>query len=241
MTIAPRQDAKPDGAFEGFRTGARATAIPSQFFTDVLPQIESVEELRVTLYALYAITRPGTAPVMRVSAIAAEEPMARAFAHHGGAGAVRAAIEGAVGRGVLCSLGLEDGDLLVVVNTEAGRRLLDRIASGAEAAPGGGVVRRREPAAIPSRPAQVYEQEIGLLTPAVTAAMAEAEAKYPAAWIVAAIRLAAVRNARSWRYAEAILRRWETEGRDDESAERTAGPSGTGRPANPFDALIHRD
>ncbi len=239
MTAA-RQAASGD-AFEGFRAGARATAIPSQFFTEVLPGIESVEELRVTLYALYAITRPGSLPVMRASAIAAEEPLARAFAHHGGAAAVRAGIEAAVGRGVLRSLPLEDGDLLVVVNTEAGRRLLDRIEAGAEAAPGGGVVRQLEPAAATSRPAQVYEQEIGLLTPAVTAALAEAEAKYPAAWIVDAIRLAAVRNARSWRYAEAILRRWETEGRDDEGAERSAGQSGRGRPANPFDALIHRD
>ena len=216
MTAASRQDAQrdvPDGAFEGFRAGARATAIPSQFFTEVLPSIENVEELRVTLYALYAITRPGTPPVMRASAIASEEPMARAFAHHGGAKAVRAALDAAVARGVLRSLALEDGDALVVVNTEAGRRLLDRVASGAEPAPGGGVVVRAEPAAL-----------------------AEAEAKYPAAWIVEAIRLAAVRNARSWRYAEAILHRWETEGRDDESA---GGPAG--RPANPFDALIHRD
>lgn len=241
MTAAPREDASLDGAFEGFRAGARATAVPSQFFTEVLPGIESVDELRVTLYALYAITRPGSPPVMRGSVIAAEEPLARAFAHHGGATAVRAGLDAAVGRGVLRSLALEDGDLLVVVNTEAGRRLLDRIASGAEATPGGGMVRQREPAAVPSRPGQVYEHEIGLLTPAVTAALAEAEAKYPAAWIVDAIRLAAVRNARSWRYAEAILRRWETEGRDDESAERPAGPAGPGRPANPFDALIHRD
>ena len=235
MTAAPR-DVVPDGAFGGFRPGARATAIPSQFFTEVLPGIEDAGELRVTLYALYAITRGGSLPVLRASAIAAEEPMARAFAHHGGAGAVRRGLDAAVARGVLRSLALEDGDLIVVVNTDAGRRLLDRIASGAEPAPGGGVVVRREPSAAPSHPAKVYEQEIGLLTPAVTAALAEAEAKYPAAWIVDAIRLAAVRNARSWRYAEAILRRWETEGRDDESAGGSAG-----RPPNPFDALIHRD
>ncbi len=236
MTAAPHRDGAPDGAFEGFRAGGRATAIPSQFFTEVLPGIEGAEELRATLYALYAITRPGTPPVMRASVIAAEEPMARAFAHHGGAAAIRAALDAAVLRGVLRSLALEDGDALLVVNTEAGRRLLDRTASGAEPAPGGGVVVRAEPPALPSRPAQVYEQEIGLLTPAVTAALAEAEAKYPAAWIVDAIRLAAVRNARSWRYAEAILHRWETEGRDDESAGRS-----TGRPADPYDALIHRD
>ncbi|MBM3779366.1 MAG: DnaD domain protein [Acidimicrobiia bacterium] len=235
MTDA-RRDAASGDPFEGFRAGARATTIPSQFFTEVLPGIVSVEELRVTLYALYAITRTGSPPVMRASAIAAEEPLARAFAHHGGAAAVRAGLDAAVARGVLRALVLDDGDLLVVVNTDAGRRLLTRIEAGAEPAPGGAVMRPSEPTPAVSRPAQMYEQEIGLLTPAVTAALAEAEAKYPPAWIVDAIRLAAVRNARSWRYAEAILHRWETEGRDDESA---GGPAG--RPANPFDALIHRD
>lgn len=240
MTAEPRPDVAPGDTFAGFRAGGRATAIPSQFFTEVLPGIEDVGELRVTLYALYAITRPGGPPVMRASAIAAEEPIARAFAHHGGAVAARAALDAAVARGVLRSLALEDGDAVLVVNTEAGRRLLQRIASGAEPAPGGGVVVRRAEPAMASRPAQAYEQEIGLLTPAVAAALAEAEARYPAGWIVDAVRLAATRNARSWRYVEAVLRRWETEGRDDEGAGRPAGPR-AGRPANPFDALIHRD
>jgi len=239
MTAAPRP--RPAAAFAGFRAGGRATAVPSQFFTEVLPGIEDADELRVTLYALYAITRPGSPPAMRASVIAAEEPVARAFAHHGGPAAVRMAVEAAVARGVLHALALDDGDLVLAVNTEAGRRLLSRIESGAEPPPGGGVVVRRTEPVTASQPAQAYEQEIGLLTPVVAAALAEAEAKYPAGWIVDAVRLAATRNARSWRYVEAVLRRWETEGRDDEGAGRPAGQPGAGRPANPFDALIHRD
>src|SRR5690606_41860858 len=101
--------------------------------------------------------------------------------------------------------------------------------------PGASRVVEVEPAAQRSGPAAVYEQEIGLITPAVASALAEAEAKYPADWIVAALRLAAERNARSWRYAEAILRRWEAEGRDDEV---TAGDSR--REPNPYDALVRR-
>lgn len=225
-----------DAPFEGFRTGARAATFPAQFFTEVLPTIDDPVELRVTVYALYAIPRPGRPlAAMRGNEIAAEEPMARWFAHRGGGAAVRAGLDAAVARGVLLSLPLEDGDALYLVHNDAGRRLRDRIASGAAAVPNGVRVRAVDMPA-PSRPAQVYEQEIGLITPTISTALAEAVERTSAAWVVDAIRLAATRNARSWRYAEAILRRWETEGRDDEGAERPAG----GRPADPYAALVRR-
>ncbi|PJF33740.1 MAG: hypothetical protein CUN49_17850, partial [Candidatus Thermofonsia Clade 1 bacterium] len=39
-----------------------------------------------------------------------------------------------------------------------------------------------------------------------------AERTYPYEWIVAAIRAAVENNRRSWRYIEAILRRWAVDG-----------------------------
>ena len=223
--------------FEGFRAGARASTLPAQFFTEVLPEIEDADELRVTLYALYAITRPGrTMLAMRASEIAAEEPLARLFAQRGGAAAVRRALEAAAVRGVLLALPLADGDLLCFVHNDGGTRLRDRVAAGALDVPGGTKVLLAEPAPRASRPAAVYEQEIGLLTPAVASAIAEAEQTYPAEWIVDALREASARNARSWRYAAAILERWKTEGRSDEGTGRDPGRS----EANPYEHLIHR-
>jgi DnaD/phage-associated family protein len=214
--------------FEGFRAGARASTLPAQFFTEVLPEIDDADELRVTLYALYAITRPGrTMLAMRASELAAEEPLARLFAQRGGSAAVRRSLEAAAARGVLLALPLADGDLLCFVHNDGGARLRDRVAAGVLIA---------EPAPRASRPAAVYEQEIGLLTPAVASAIAEAEQTYPAEWIVDALREASARNARSWRYAAAILERWKTEGRDDEGTGRDPGRS----EANPYEHLIHR-
>ncbi len=43
--------------FSGFPTGARATAVPSVFFSEVMPQIDDPDELRVTLYVIYALGR----------------------------------------------------------------------------------------------------------------------------------------------------------------------------------------
>jgi len=220
--------------FEGFRAGQRATTIPVQFFTEVLPSITDPEELRVTLYALYAINRPGRLPAIRVSDLAIEYPMQLLYQAPRTYEQVRRAIEAAAARGVLLTLALDDSDLVVFVNNDGGRRLHERVISGAQEIPGARLAPNTT-VATPSRPAAVYEQEIGLLTASVGAALAEAEQKYPATWIIEALQMAARQNARSWAYAEAILRRWEAEGRNDEATEGHPG-----RRANPYDAVVRR-
>jgi DNA replication protein len=219
--------------FEGFRAGQRATTLPVQFFTELLEAIDDPDELRVTLYALYAIPRPGRPHAMRCSALAAEAPLARHYAERA-AEVVARAVECASARGTLLTLPLEDGDALVFVNNEAGRRLRERIAAGAEPPPGGARVLRS--AAPPSPLARVYEAEVGTLTPSVAAALAEAEQAYPPEWVADALREAARQNKRSWAYAEAILRRWQAEGRRDEA---TAGDPG--RRPDPYEHLYRRD
>ena len=49
--------AEGEVSFAGFRTGGLAVTLPAQFFVELLPAIEDEAELRVTLYALYAIAR----------------------------------------------------------------------------------------------------------------------------------------------------------------------------------------
>ena len=216
--------------FEGFRTGTRPITLPTELFAELLPTIEGEAELRVTLHALYAIGRArGPIRAVRRSELAGETALLRGLAHCGGAEVLASALDAAVARGSLLDCALEDGDQLYFVNNEGGRRLRDRIFSGAQPLPDG---RRPRAAVTPverSVPAAVYEQEIGTLTPTVASLLADAESRYSTEWIVEALGLAAANNARSWRYAEAILRRWETEGRDDEATRgdaRTADPYG---------------
>lgn len=59
----------------------------------------------------------------------------------------------------------------------------------------------------------LYEQNIGLLTPMIASQLEDAADHYPADWIEAAFSEAVQRNKRNWKYINAILRRWETEGR----------------------------
>lgn len=60
----------------------------------------------------------------------------------------------------------------------------------------------------------LYEQNIGLLTPLIASQLEDAAAQYSDDWIEAAFSEAVQRNKRNWKYISAILRRWETEGRN---------------------------
>lgn len=59
----------------------------------------------------------------------------------------------------------------------------------------------------------LYEQNIGLLSPMIADELKDAADHYPQDWIEAAFREAVQQNKRKWSYIRAILRRWETEGR----------------------------
>ncbi len=67
---------------------------------------------------------------------------------------------------------------------------------------------------------ELYEQNIGVLTPMIADALREAEETFPPLWIEEAFKIAVENNARNWRYVYAILNRWQVEGRDDREDRR---------------------
>ncbi|MCH7997643.1 MAG: DnaD domain protein, partial [Chloroflexi bacterium] len=60
----------------------------------------------------------------------------------------------------------------------------------------------------------LYEENIGIMGHIMAEELKEAEKSYPQEWIEEAFREAVVQNKRSWRYIEAILKGWMTEGRE---------------------------
>jgi DnaD/phage-associated family protein len=62
---------------------------------------------------------------------------------------------------------------------------------------------------------RIYEENIGSITSMIADSLDDAEKTYPLQWITDAIKLAVENNKRNWRYCEAILKRWNTEGKDD--------------------------
>ncbi|EFH90506.1 DnaD domain-containing protein [Ktedonobacter racemifer] len=59
----------------------------------------------------------------------------------------------------------------------------------------------------------LYEQNIGLLGPMIAQQLEDYAERLPPEWIEDAFREAVENNKRSWSYIRAILKRWETEGR----------------------------
>ena len=62
--------------FEGFVAGGVAVTLPAQLFTELLPTIDDPTELRVTLYAMYAVARERWMPALSTTTAVARNPLA---------------------------------------------------------------------------------------------------------------------------------------------------------------------
>jgi DnaD/phage-associated family protein len=219
------QPVEKDGEFTGFPSGARATVLPSAFFTSVLPGIEDPAEMRVTLFLFYALGRHRGYPrFLTRRELEALPPLAESLAHLPGevADNLDRGLELAAGRGGLPRPGHRRGRPrrhLIFLNTPADRRALSA-RSGRSASAGRCLSppRRLRPSATTS--SSSTEENIGPMTPLVAEELREAERHYPSDWIEEAFKEAAVLNKRSWRYAARILERWAMEGRQSEKAGR---------------------
>jgi DNA replication protein len=202
--------------FSGFPPGkVRSASIPEPVFTTLVPLIDDLAELKLTLHALWRLGRqPGKVRYLRRADLAADQVLLSGLGDTP-AEALRGALERAVERGTLLRVEAVVGDAreeLYFANTPKGRAAVEAIA-------GGEWPDELETAGRPNI-FTLYEQNIGLLTPLIADELREAEQTYPAEWIEEAFREAVSLNKRSWRYIHAILERWHTEGRGDETRRR---------------------
>lgn len=226
--------------FTGFPGGpVRFTAVPDLFWADLLPQIDDLAELKVTLHCLWRLTRKeGSERYLSRDELAQDELLLGGL---GGQGlpperVLDDALERATARGSLLRVEVRlkgQPQHWYFVNTARARALVTSLVQGERAAEG--MVRPAEPVAMPRERPEIftlYEQNVGLLQPIIAEELRDAAATYPAAWIEDAFRAAAARNVRNWRYIRAILERWAREGREYEQPERrveTRHPADTRR------------
>ena len=206
--------------FGGFPGKMRFTPIPNLFFSSVLPQIDDLAELKVTLHIFWAVyQKRGYPRFVTYRELLSNPVLMKGFESDGSPDELlQRSLDQAVSQGTLLHLALErDGDVddLYFVNTEADRRAIDRIESGELNL--GGLVKREPCLASGERPNifALYEQNIGMLSPIMAEELKEAEKLYPASWIEDAFREAVDLNKRNWRYISSILKRWAAEGKDD--------------------------
>ena len=207
--------------FPGFPDGKmRLTAVPNLFFSDLLPIIDNLAEMKVTLYAFWALNqKEGKVRFLRLTdflndpaflkAMAPTPTMATELLLDG--------VERAVARGTFLhvNIGSADGKMdLYFLNTEKGRAAVEGITRG-EWRP---MPDEDEPITLLVERPNVfvlYEQNIGPLTPMIAEELRDAEQTYPARWVEEAIQKAVENNVRKWRYVLSILERWREEGKID--------------------------
>ena len=201
--------------FPGFPAGdLPAVVVPTFFFSDLLPLIDDLAELKVTLHVIWLLdNKPGTLRFVQKGEIAADERLRAGLSER----ALDDGLERAVARGTLLPIVVERyGQTMTwyFLNDEPGREAIRRIERGVvpefddPLADGTGLRTARPNIFV------LYEQNIGLLQPIIADELREAELRYPAEWIEDAFRIAVEQNKRAWRYIRAILERWATEGRD---------------------------
>jgi DNA replication protein len=209
-------------SFKGFPSSRiRLTPVPGPFFTELLPQIDHLGELKVTLYVFWQLDhREGTFRALRRVDFTGDESFMQGLGRSPRAAEtiLDEALERAVGRGTLLKAVLPDGEStesFYLLNSPKGRAAIAAIERG-EWSPLGEV---QPPVTLDmERPNifRLYEENFGPLTPLIADTLRDAENTYPPDWIEDAIRISVELNKRSWRYAEAILKRWQSEGRDEQ-------------------------
>lgn len=233
--------ARKQTGFIGFPdTKMKPVVVPDFFFTDLLPQIDDLAELKLTLHCFWLLNEQDTAlKYLRGTDLRQDEVLLRSLNLDSDLRtpqqALADALERAVARNTLLKLEIEAGaaqpgkqaaaEDWYFINTVKGRQTLALIRQG-KAGP--------LQAAIPAearlkvdRPNVfiLYEQNVGLLTPLIAEQLRDLEKTYPPDWIDEAFTIAVAANKRALRYIMAILKRWETEGKDEgnhEDAERDA-------------------
>jgi len=205
--------------FSGFPAGKqRLTPVPNLFFSELLPAIENIAELKVTLYAFWALTQQdGPVRYLRLTDFLSDTTFVNGLGSNIQAAteALLDGIERAVARGTFLHVNVEgaDGQLdLYFLNSERGRAAIEGITKG-EWRPWPD--EERPVTLLVDRPNifVLYEQNIGALTPIIADELRDAEQTYPPQWIEEAIKIAVENNVRRWRYVVTILERWRLEGK----------------------------
>lgn len=210
-------------SFAGFPAGkVHLTPVPAQFFTELLPQIDHLGELKVTLYAIWHLDhQEGNLRYLRLADFTGDAVFAGGFGEDEESRQtnIKESLERACLRGTLI-LARSDSEYFYFLNSPRGRAAAESLSKGAwnpEDQVNAEITLEVERPNIFS----LYEKNIGPLTPILSQVLQEAEKEYPREWIEEAFRTAVLKNARNWRYIEAILRSWKEKGRDETNRRDT--------------------
>jgi DNA replication protein len=190
-------------------------SLPDSFFTQAVPKIQDLAELKVVLYVAYLILRKPDHPFAfchserseeshaaqdRPQFVTYKELTAESFrmSPELDGETLRQALDSAVEHGILLHSTLNINGMLEDVyslTAESHQPPIINIFT-------------------------LYEQNIGMIGPMIAEELKEAEKLYPPQWIEEAFKEAVTLNKRSWKYIARILERWASEGKDSGEYKR---------------------
>jgi DNA replication protein len=206
--------------FPGFPDGKlRLTPVPEPFFSDLLPLIDDLFELKVSLHCMWLLhQKQGDMRHVTLAELEGDEILIRGLQGNAQTAreGLRAGLERAVARGTLLQVTIVrpsgPDEVWYFLNSERGRGAVARIERGEWIPP-----QESGPVHLQTRRPNIfnlYEQNFGLIqSPLLADELKDAERTYPAEWIEDAFRIALSNNARRWAYVQSILSRWQREGR----------------------------
>ena len=194
--------------------------LPGYYLNLVMPQVEDIYELKLTLHLFKILYRKKSHPRFVAEDEMLNDPALTESIRQPGVTieqSLRQAIEKAALRGMIIELEIEtqgEQAKLYFLNTPDSRDSVEDIKNGRLQLTWKKQV--VETAAIPEQLPEIfgfYEANIGMLTPIIADELRLAEQIYPRQWIIEAIREAALNNKHNWRYISRILERWQSEGK----------------------------
>jgi DnaD/phage-associated family protein len=203
--------------FSGFPEGkVPAVTLPEPLYSQLVPIIDDLDELKVTVLVLWRLSRVQTvtAPWVTIKELRADHSIRSATAQSVEGSwekALERALARAVTRGTLLMCPYEMADKSIEIryfaNSPRGRATVAALRRGET--PDRFIARDRP------NIFTLYEQNIGPLTALISEDLTEAESTFPAEWIEEAFHEAVKLNKRNWKYIYAILKRWQEEGKDE--------------------------
>ncbi|HUW44452.1 MAG TPA: DnaD domain protein [Dehalococcoidia bacterium] len=184
----------PDRQLSSSQRKTDFISLPDSFFTQAMPKIQDLAELKIVLYVSYLILRKQERPYF----VTYKELLSHELMATMGEKTLRQALDSAVEHGTLLHSTLNINGVLEDVYALT--------------------VDSRQPPTI--NIFALYEQNIGLIQALIAEELKEAEKLYPPQWIEEAFKEAVTLNKRNWRYIASILRRWASEGKDSGEYKR---------------------
>jgi DNA replication protein len=200
--------------FTGFLSSReKLTPIPETFFSELLPEIKHLGEIKIILYAFWFLNQQQEdMQYFSLHELLADKILVASFSPEP-ENNLTEALEQAVQDHVFIKAAIEEEELYFP-NTPRGRAAVKAMRQGNwQPEP----EMRQSTELRMERPNifRLYEENIGPLTPLISELLQDADEGYPTGWIEDAIRIAVEKNVRNWRYIDAILKSWQKEGRSE--------------------------